>query len=220
MALANGGTGATTAAAARSALSAAASGANTDITSITGTAKQVSSVFSATTAGTTSVYTLTNSPALSALTTGQVIYAVFNATNAATPTLNVDALGAKSIYSALTGAAVAAGDLPTSAAVKLYYNGTQWMAEIPPKYFSVATLTCTGPIAANSFVVCSNILATNVNAADIVNCSPSADPGSTAGTVTWIAVAIAGNISVRMGCHNGASNCALTARNWKCAVNK
>lgn len=222
VAVANGGTGATTAAGARTALSAAASGANTDITSITGSAKQVSSVFASTTAGTTAAYTLTNSPALTSLVTGQVIFVVLNAVNAASATLNVDGLGAKPIFSLLTGAAVAAGDLPTAAAVEMYYNGTQWMAKIPPKHFSATSLTCTSPILANSFVVCSNIAATNVNAGDVVNCSPSSDPGNggSAGTVTWSAVATAGNIAIRMGCNNGASNCVLAARNWKCAVTK
>ena len=94
------------------------------------------------------------------------------------------------------------------------------MAEIPPKYFSASSLACTGPIAVGSFVICSNIAATNVNAGDLVNCTPNGDPGTTAGTVLWSTFSTAGNLSVRLGCQNGASTCALTARNWKCAVNK
>ena len=217
--VANGGTGAATAAAARTSLGAAASGANTDITSITGAARQASVVIAPTTAGTTSAYTITNSPALASLATGQTIEVAFNAVNAASATLNVDGLGAKSIFSQFTGAAVAAGDLPTGIAIKLYYNGTQWVAEIPQRYFS-ASVNCGASVVAGSFVVCPNLAATNINAGDMVACAPAADPATTAGQLAWSAFATAGNISIRLSCNNGASACPLTTRTWKCAVQK
>ncbi len=218
VAVANGGTGGTTAEAARTNLGSAASGANTDITSITGTARLAQTVGSVTTGGTTTAYTLTNSPVIAAYSTGQRISLRINATNTGAATINVDGLGARSIFSRLTGAAVAAGDLRLNEFIFMTYDGTNFLADIPPRYYTATSLNCGASIAAGSFVTCPNITAANVNAGDLVNCSPSADPA--AGTVTWSALATAGNISVRLACSNGASTCALTNRNWRCIVSK
>lgn len=218
VALANGGTGATTAAAARTALGAASSGANTDITSINGNARQASILMASQTAGTTTAYTLANSPALAALSAGQTIFLRINATNTGAATVNVDGLGAKSIFSMMTGSTLAAGDLKIGTSVRLTYDGTQWLAEIPAQFYSASALNCGTSITARNSVTCPNIAASTVNAGDVVHCSPSADPG--AGKVTWSVLSTAGNISIRMDCNNNTSACALTNRNWKCAVFK
>jgi hypothetical protein len=238
----NGGTGATTAAAARTALGAAASGANTDITSLAltsatvsstlsvtgaltasggvlGNARQASITMANTSAGTTTAYTLTNSPPLTTLSTGATITFRANAANAAGATLNVDGLGARALFSAFTGAAITANALKANQFITASYNGANWVANIPPHYFTASSLNCGASAATNSFVVCPSIAAASVNAGDSVFCSPSADPASTAGRVIWSALATAGNISIRLGCSHTAT-CNLTNVNWVCTVQK
>jgi hypothetical protein len=124
------------------------------------------------------------------------------------------------MFSQFTGAALAAGDLPTGKQLSATFDGTNWVVSIPPLTFSAASLACTSPITANLSVVCTAITATNANAGDVVECSPNGDPASTAGQVTWSSViATAGQISIRIACNNTA-NCTLTTRNWRCSVQK
>jgi microcystin-dependent protein len=51
-----------------------------------------------TTGGTSTAYTLTTEGSADSLENGRIVCAVFNTSNGATPTLNVDSLGAKSIF--------------------------------------------------------------------------------------------------------------------------
>lgn len=218
LSIVQGGTGATSASGALTALGGAAAGTNTDITSITGTSASSNSDMAPTTGGTSSAYTLALSPYSRA--TGSTILFFANATNAASATLNVNSTGAATMFSSLTGAALAAGDLPTGKLLTAVYNGTNWIVTIPPILFTATSLSCSSPITSNTSVVCTAITATNTNVGDVVTCSPNGDPANTAGQVSWSAlIATAGQISVRLGC-NSTSNCALTARNWRCAVQK
>lgn len=113
---------------------------------------------------------------------------------------------------------MAAGDLKIGASVRMTYDGTQWQAQIPPQFYSANGLNCGTSITVNNAVTCPNIAASTVAAGDIVHCAPSADPS--AGKVTWSVLATAGNISIRLDCNNNTGACALTSRNWKCAVLK
>lgn len=187
---------------------------------LNGAARQASSHVAATTAGTTTAYTLTNSPAISAgPASGTVVIFKVNATNGASPTLNVDGTGAKSLMSAKTGAALAAGDLVANKFVTATYDGTNWVVDIPPLPFSVSGLSCGSNLSAGLGGACTDITAANVNAGDMVQCSPSADPSSTTGRVVWSAMATAGAISIRLAC-SSSTTCTLTNRNWKCLVFK
>jgi len=77
-----------------------------------------------TTAGTTTAYTLTYSVAPAAYYNGQEFACIINATNTGAATLNVNALGAKSIRRIIggTATALASGDLVAGMYVKLSYN--------------------------------------------------------------------------------------------------
>ena len=219
VAITNGGTGSTDAATARANLSAAGSGANTDITTMQGTARSSVVSLTPTSAGTTTAYTLTNSPSIGTLTSGQTVRFRVNATNTGAATLNVDGTGAVGIISALSGVALQAGDLFINTFVEATYNGTNWVVNLPPRLISATALNCGTTVNLNTFVVCPNIAAASVNAGDSVHCTPSADPSTTAGRIYWNAIATAGNISIRLGC-NHTANCTIANRNWKCIVQK
>lgn len=77
------------------------------------------------TSGTNTAYTMTLTPALSSLVTGQIIIFQPNITNAAGVTLNVNGTGARAIVS-VSGAAIPAGVLKTTVRYPAVFNGTQW----------------------------------------------------------------------------------------------
>jgi hypothetical protein len=82
-----------------------------------------------TTGGTTTAYTLTSAgQAEAAYYTGQLYAFVANATCGATPTLNIDALGAINLrkFTAGAWANLAAGDIQANQIVVARYNGTQF----------------------------------------------------------------------------------------------
>lgn len=78
-----------------------------------------------TTAGGTTVYTLTPTPAVGAYVTGQEFNIKMNATNTGASTINVSGLGAKSLTKG-GATALASGDLLIDAAYKIVYDGTQF----------------------------------------------------------------------------------------------
>lgn len=78
-----------------------------------------------TTAGGTTTYTLTPSPAITAYATGQEFVIKMNATNTGASTINVSALGAKSLTKG-GATALASGDLLIDAVYKIVYDGTQF----------------------------------------------------------------------------------------------
>lgn len=81
-----------------------------------------------TTAGGTTVYTLALVPALTAYITGMRIWVKMNATNTGPSTINVNALGAKSIKKNVSQD-VAASDLLIGAVIILKYDGTNFQVE-------------------------------------------------------------------------------------------
>lgn len=70
-------------------------------------------------------YTLTASPAPTAYTEGMSYRVKVNATNGASPTLNLNSLGARAWKSAL-GASLSAGDLAVGSIIDVAYDGTDW----------------------------------------------------------------------------------------------
>lgn len=81
--------------------------------------------YAGTTAGSSTVYTATVTPAPSAYAAGQGFTVLMDETNGASPTINFNGLGAKSIVDA-SGVAIGAGILPSGALVDLKYNGTSF----------------------------------------------------------------------------------------------
>jgi hypothetical protein len=80
------------------------------------------------TAGTSTAYTLTTNQVFASLSamTGQSLQVKFNAANGASPTLNVDGLGAKNIVIAGT-TACPTGAIAVNTVVSLVYDGTSWV---------------------------------------------------------------------------------------------
>lgn len=184
---------------------------------VTGVARQATAMVGLATAGSATAYTLANTVAIAAgPVAGTTVRFKVTTTNTGAATLNVDGTGAKSIFSLTTGAAVAAGDLVSGKYITAVYDGTNWVADIPPLFFKATSLSCGNSVTANSSTNCTAITATNVNAGDMVQCSPSADPGA---KVIWSALATAGSITIRLGC-SSTSTCTLTTVTWKCVATK
>lgn len=78
-----------------------------------------------TTAGGTTTYTLTPSPAITAYATGQEFVIKMNATNTGASTINISGLGAKSLTKG-GATALSSGDLLIDAVYKIVYDGTQF----------------------------------------------------------------------------------------------
>jgi hypothetical protein len=81
------------------------------------------------TAGSSTVYTLTTNQVFTALTDGIFVVARMDETSGATPTLNVDGLGAKSI-AGVYGTAIGTGGLRAGAVYTFVYDSTddKWIA--------------------------------------------------------------------------------------------
>lgn len=104
-----------------------------------------------TTGGTSTAFTLTPAPALTALAENQEFDVEFNAAAGATPTLAVSGLTAKALkYRDSTGAkqAVTATQVPSGWRSKVVYDGTDYIVrEVPP---AAAALTLATPQATTS----------------------------------------------------------------------
>lgn len=84
--------------------------------------------------GAVNVLTATFSPAVTSLATGLDVSILPNLANTTTaPTLNVNGLGAKTITK-YGGAALAAGDMSTTAIASLVYDGTNWELQNPQTF--------------------------------------------------------------------------------------
>lgn len=81
---------------------------------------------SGTTAGTSTAYTLTLTPALSGYTTGQRFLVKIHTSCGNSPTININGLGAKSIVKNVSTALVT-GDLETDKYYLMVYNGTNFV---------------------------------------------------------------------------------------------
>jgi len=162
------------AAAARTNLSAAASGANADITSMTAltaptvaanpiraTDLQVQLATAFTTAGTSTAFTLTPTPAIAALATNQRFRITFNAAAGATPTLAVSGLTAKNLkYKDSTGTkqAITSTQVPSGWISDVEYDGTDYVvlsvaAQNKPAFSVYKTASQTGIVTATYTLV-------------------------------------------------------------------
>lgn len=90
--------------------------------------------------GTANAQTVTYSPALAALTTGQAVSWIPSNANTTAATLNVNGLGAKSIVKA-NGSALVANDLLTTAVAQAVYDGTSFEL-LDPQSGSGASVAC------------------------------------------------------------------------------
>lgn len=104
-------------------------GLNNTIRMVMGAVKRLlNQLIPATTAGSTTAYTLTYGVAPAALVDGMTHLVKFNATCGASPTLNVNSLGAKPIYQYSSGAwsqVTAAGTLTADMVCRVCYNSSE-----------------------------------------------------------------------------------------------
>lgn len=139
-----GGTGANTASGARSSLGISATGdsivtaasvsaVKTVLGTLTDFQNQTGKAY--TTAGTSSAFTLTPSPAVTSYAENQEFDVEFNAASTGTPTLDISGLGAKSLkFRGPTGALVSVGTrIPSGWRSKVTYDGADMIVrEMPP----------------------------------------------------------------------------------------
>lgn len=83
---------------------------------------------SGTTAGTSTAYTLTLSPAITAYTDGLSLWVKFHVANTGAATINVNGLGAKSLVKDISTALVA-NDIPINQWYTIVYNGTNFLIQ-------------------------------------------------------------------------------------------
>lgn len=131
-----------------------------------------------TTGGTSTAYTLTSSPALAALTTGEEFDVTFHTAAGATPTLARDGLTAKALkYRGSAGAkvAVTAAQIPSGWRSKVVYDGTDYIVrEVPPaaglprSYLAGLTLANNGADATNDIDIAVGECRDSTNAVDLV----------------------------------------------------
>ena len=123
----------------------------------------------------TDTITGTVSPTLTAYAAGQIFSFVVAATNTTSVTLNIDAVGVKAITR--TGAiALAAGDMVTGQIALIEYDGTRFQL-LDPNAFT--NLRASGTLGVTGLTT--------------LGITGAAFPGSTSGTATIVATAIAGS---------------------------
>jgi hypothetical protein len=119
------------------------------------------------TAGTSTAYTLTTNQVYTALTDGIMVVCRMSATNGATPTLNVDGLGAKSI-AGVYGTAVATGYLLSGGVYQFTYDSTddKWIVQGSPGLIAIANGGTGAATAANARTALGLAIGTDVQAYD------------------------------------------------------
>lgn len=106
-----------------------------------------------TTANSSNAYTLTPGTAMTAYITGMVLFIKFNAANTGAATLNISALGAKSIVKGVSNALVS-GDLSANDIYTLIYDGTNFqILELGSPTSSNVTTNSDGTNAAYTIVL-------------------------------------------------------------------
>lgn len=118
-------------------------------------------------AGSTDAYACSLVPAITAYTTGQVIWFKANTINTGAATINLNALGAKAIKKNLD-VALADGDIKAGAYVPLVYDGTNFQMLSPISNVPGGTLTATASLDFGATVAgtCDSLTITVTGAAD------------------------------------------------------
>jgi hypothetical protein len=92
------------------------------------------------TTGTSTAYTVSTNQSIDTLSSGLTLRVKLHATNGASPTLEVNVLGAKPIH-ILAGTAVATGYISANAICTFIYNGTAWvMIDAAWQFFQAGTV--------------------------------------------------------------------------------
>ena len=93
--------------------------------------------------GSTNAYTITYSPALAAYVSGERYSFVANADNTGSATLNINALGAKTLRKITSSGkvAIASGDIKSTQPVTVEYDGTDMVMVTPVANLSAGTVT-------------------------------------------------------------------------------
>jgi len=167
---------------------------------IVATAVDVAAVQYVAAAGAVNVLTATLAPVPASLTTGLQVRILPNLANTTTtPTLNVNALGAKTITK-LGTAALAAGDITTTAIAILVYDGTEWQLQNPQTGTGggAGTVTTTGSPASGN-------LSKFSGAASITNADLTGDVGTTGTLVTTLA-----SVGSPGSCGDATHSCVIT----------
>jgi microcystin-dependent protein len=130
---------------------AAAGSARTDYATISNI-QDGTGFYVATVGGTVDVITLTNSPALTSYSAGQMFSFISAGANTTNVTVNISALGAKAITK--NGAtALVAGDIPASALVSIMYDGTQFQLQTSSNLNPLSSITGLGTGVATALAV-------------------------------------------------------------------
>jgi len=144
------------------------------------------------TAAGTDTITGTVTPTLTAYATGQQFSFVVAATNTAAVTLNVDGVGAKAVTR--TGSvALVAGDMVTGQVVIVEYDGTRFQLINGNSFTNLkasGTLGVTGATTLSSTLGVTGLTTLGVTGAGF--------PGSTSGTTTLLATAVAGTTTLTL----------------------
>ena len=120
----------------------------------------------ASTAGTQPTYTITlpSAHAPTAYTEGMIVFAKVHSTNTGAATINVNALGAKTIER-MDGRNVFPGDLVAGEIVVLLYDGTNFLL-LSPKDYKFATVTPVGNVGTGEDDLCSAAIPAGILAVD------------------------------------------------------
>lgn len=164
----------------------------------------------ATTGGTTTAYTLSYSVAPAALVDGMTHVVLFNATNGAAPTLNINSLGAKPLYkySGGTWGAVASGDITANTVCVVSYNSGEGSYRILASASTIGAL-----LAANNLsdVASASTARTNLGIVNQSTTGPTYQVFTSGSAATYTTPANCKWIKVRMvGGGGGGGGVGLT----------
>lgn len=132
-----------------------------------------------TTGGSSTVYTAASNRTLSAYYDGLMLCLQFHTASGATPTLNVDAVGAQSLTWP-DGTAIAANDIPTSSVVFVKYDlgNTNWVVMTSPSVVTPTSL---------ALVIGANVQAWDDDLDDIAALTPTKGNLMAGNGTDWIA---------------------------------
>ena len=138
--------------------------------------------------GAANVYTLTLAPSIAVYVAGQRFVFKVPVTNTGASTLNVDALGAKSILKAVS-TALSGGELVLNDIVSVVYDGTNFQLD-PTNHIDLASNTLTGTTAQFNTALSDNDFATLAGAETLTNKTVNLTSNTLTGTLTQFNTAL------------------------------